>query len=199
VRRTTPRGTHRSDSRRRVDGRGQSLLEFALAIPIFLAIFFGAIDMGLLFKTRAAYEEATQQAVRIGAAAGSNLNADQDILTQLQRTVPVENLQTVVVTIYKADDPAYVPPPLSDLSNDGKHTNYIFYNGAFVCAAHHEAAGTMCTGQSYWDPASRITGIGATLDHIGVRITYSYKSLTGAFTIPSISETATSVLEPTSY
>src|SRR5947209_13065946 len=83
--------------------RGQSTAEFALAIPVFLVLLFGALEMGLLFKTRSAYQEAAQQAVRVAAAAGNATDADTQALSQLQITLPDENLTKInKVTIFKA-------------------------------------------------------------------------------------------------
>jgi len=47
--------------------RGQSTAEFALAVPIFLLLLFGAFEVGALLKTHAAYQEATISAARGGA------------------------------------------------------------------------------------------------------------------------------------
>ncbi len=62
------RGQWLSRMRGRLSGmRGQSTAEFALAVPIFLLLLFGAFEVGALLKTHAAYQEATISAARGGA------------------------------------------------------------------------------------------------------------------------------------
>lgn len=200
------RDTPGADRRARpgVGTRGQSLLEFALALPVFLALLFGTIELGMLYKTHAAYQEATQEAVRVAAAAGVSSDADLQTLNELQSVLPVENLRNIAsVTIYDATiTGAFAVTPTL---NDNAHTDYIFSAGAnggaggFVCAdAGHEAPGTPCSGESYWDPTTRRTAA-STLDRVGIQVQYLYKSATGALPLVHISQTASELMEPTSY
>ena len=115
---------------RRRGGRGQSLVEFALAVPLFLALLTGSLEMGMLFKSHSAYQEATQEAVRAGSAVGAT---DQDALDELKTILSAENLNNIQsVTVFDATVSDTVP------TVPDTYTNYVYdrtFNGSggFVC------------------------------------------------------------------
>jgi hypothetical protein len=51
----------------RRNSRGQSLVEFALVLPIFLLIFFGLIDVGRVVYLQNAFNEAAREGARYGS------------------------------------------------------------------------------------------------------------------------------------
>jgi Flp pilus assembly protein TadG len=53
------RETHRS--------RGQSLVEFALIVPVFAVMLFGVVDFGLAFDASIAISNAAREGARLGA------------------------------------------------------------------------------------------------------------------------------------
>jgi hypothetical protein len=55
---------HRSHPRR---SRGQSLVEFALILPIFLLMLFGLVDMGLYVYMNSTLSQATREAARVAS------------------------------------------------------------------------------------------------------------------------------------
>lgn len=57
-------GRHRSRS---VIGRGQSLVEFALVIPIFLFLLFGLIDVARLVYLNSTLSQAAREGARVGS------------------------------------------------------------------------------------------------------------------------------------
>jgi hypothetical protein len=54
-------------SRRHRSPRGQALVEFALALPIFLLIVFGAIDVGRYVYGHSTLSQAAREGARLGA------------------------------------------------------------------------------------------------------------------------------------
>lgn len=58
-----PRSTSRSRRRRRT--RGQSLVEFALVLPVFLMILSGIMDMGFLLYSRMTVINAAREGARV--------------------------------------------------------------------------------------------------------------------------------------
>jgi hypothetical protein len=52
---------------RRRHSRGQSLVEFALVIPIFLLMLFGLVDMGLYVYMNSTLSQATREAARVAS------------------------------------------------------------------------------------------------------------------------------------
>ena len=61
--------------RRRSDGSGQALVEFALVIPIFLLLLFGLIDGGRYVYMSNVLSQAAREAARVGAAEASWIGA----------------------------------------------------------------------------------------------------------------------------
>ncbi len=61
---TTTRGRRRIGRRGRA--RGQSLVEFALILPVFLLIAFGTIDFGLALDASLSVSNAAREGARLG-------------------------------------------------------------------------------------------------------------------------------------
>jgi hypothetical protein len=57
--------------RLRCDTRGQGLVEFALVLPVFLAIFFGLIDLGRFVVTDNILSQAAREGARLAAVEAS--------------------------------------------------------------------------------------------------------------------------------
>ncbi len=220
VRLTASRNRERTAlKRRRIDGHGQSMVEFALVIPVFLLLLFGTLEVGMAYKTHSAFQESTLEAVRVASAESTTDTADQHALDQLVTMLAGENLNNISsVTIYRANDNTYVPPlndpPGRSACNavgatspcyDSIHTNYIYKSGKFVCAdASQEIPPQPCTSESFWSPANRKNTIptnstDAPLDIIGVRIIYKYRGVTGLLFPVTITQVATAQIEPTGF
>jgi len=56
---------------RRQQERGQSLVEFAVVLPIFLLVVFGLVDVGRLVYTNATLSQAAREGARLAAAEAS--------------------------------------------------------------------------------------------------------------------------------
>jgi hypothetical protein len=56
-------------------GRGQSLVEFALVIPVFLLVMLGLIDVGRLVFLNSTLSQASREAARLGAVEASWLGS----------------------------------------------------------------------------------------------------------------------------
>jgi len=73
-------------------GRGQALVEFALAVPIFLLILFGLVDVGRLVYINNAASEAARDGARWGTVAGRSADSttwDQIETTTIGRTTAI--------------------------------------------------------------------------------------------------------------
>lgn len=174
------------------------MVEFAFCIPVFLLLLFGTFEVGMLYKTHAAYDQAAQQAVRIAASAGNAGNADAQMLTALQHTLASQDLtQIAAATVYDATvDGTQVP--------GSPQTIYVYSPslGHFVCQGAPTALPcpppTPPATYTYWDPLARDTKVGE-LDHIGLRLTVRYRGPTGLLPPTTLSEGATTLIEPNSY
>jgi len=166
--------------------RGQSLLEFALIAPVFFALLFGTLDVGMAFKTRSAYQEAALQAVRVAAASGQELGADDDALHAFQTTLSTEDLRNISsIEVFDAT----VGAPSSVVNT------YVYDSASksFVCAPTSD-----CSSTSSWAPTQRSISV-SQLDNIGIRVTYSINSVLNLLPPVHLVETASTTLEPWSY
>ena len=55
-------------SPRRHRDRGQSLVEFAMAVPVFLVILLGMVEMGFAFDHALTINYASREGARMGSA-----------------------------------------------------------------------------------------------------------------------------------
>jgi len=60
--------------------RGQSLLEFALVVPIFLILVFGIIDFGLGLRAWISITNAAREGARVGAVRGDCDAIEQQVM-----------------------------------------------------------------------------------------------------------------------
>jgi Flp pilus assembly protein TadG len=102
------RATDRAGRRRQA---GQSVVEFALAIPVLLTLLFGVLNIGVLITDKVVAAFATRQGARVAAelgnAAGSGLTLQQ-VDQNIEQTVlaSAANLGFATITevdIYQAD------------------------------------------------------------------------------------------------
>jgi len=138
--------------------RGQALVEFALVMPLFLALLFGLIELALIYSAGALYDTAAHQGARIAALDGARAgNADAQAVATIRRIVqPLFVAQITQIAIYQSDATGAGPTIGAEDVFDG--------------------AGNALTPQS-WPVASRVSTVAAPV-YLGVRITYRYTWLT---------------------
>jgi Flp pilus assembly protein TadG len=79
--------------------RGQALVEFALAIPLFFLVFLGVAEGGYYVVATTIVSHATQEGARYGVL-DSTMNRD-DIRTRVQnRALPVVALTATAITVH---------------------------------------------------------------------------------------------------
>jgi Flp pilus assembly protein TadG len=137
--------------------RGQSMVEFALVVPIFLLIFFGVVDgMSLEFSVASA-QFAADDASKLVAQLGNSISpdADQSTVTKI-RNSPLATVSLVRVTevdIYQLQPDANGNLVATSLSNKYKIDGTVVFRD--------------------WDPSVRnVTNESS--DFVGVRIHYTY-------------------------
>lgn len=89
-------------TRRKGEGEGeggQSLVEFALVLPIFLLVLFAIVDFGMAFHAWIAVTNSAREGARLGAVRGSATEIEQRVwdttgtLDQDKLTVTVTNAE----------------------------------------------------------------------------------------------------------
>jgi len=185
--------TPRRPARRRRGG--QSLVEFALALPIFVSLMLGTIELGLLYKSHSAYHEAALEATRVAVSAGISADADTQTLAQFQHILAVEDVgQITAVTVFDATDSGQA------VAGPNTQTTYVYSPTAklFVCQVGLAVPPCDPTKQSVWDPATRISTVSSRI-YLGVSVSFVHKTLTGVFSPLTLKEYASLLIEPTSY
>jgi len=166
-------------SRRR--SGGQSLVEFALVVPLFLVVMTAVIEFGFLFNALLASTFASRDAALIAAEAGNGVGGDCVILQKVEQdvTAPADASRIETVEIYWANQTTGQPIAGAINTYDRTGTTTCVVNGVNVTVPY-TITGT--AGYLSADRCNVLAGCGLDsvgrnhpgLDTIGVRITYDY-------------------------
>ena len=166
-------------------GRGQTLVEFALILPIFVVLLMGVIEFAFMFNATLAINFASRNASLMAAEAGSQSTADCAILAQIERDVgaPADDRNIQSVTIYKADRAGKVVVANQTVySRMGTMPCAGFTPSAmpYTLGANGYPMGEPTSATSWLGRCDVLTGCSATIpmDSIGVKIVYRYYFLT---------------------
>ena len=94
--------------------RGQAMVEFALALPIILAVMFGAVEFGTALYDKAVLTNASREAARAGVVATNPRKTDAQIDAVVQAYVAnnmINYKQTNSVTTAVSPTPASARTP----------------------------------------------------------------------------------------
>jgi Flp pilus assembly protein TadG len=172
---------------------GQSMVEFALVLPIMFTVVFGIIEFCFLFESVDTVNFAAREGARVGAVLGpTDVGADSKIIQAIQTATSggasllFSNIK--YIEIFRSDQNGTVPAVLTSCTPGA---NEDVYNGQ----------GVQC-GTSNWPPTSRNATFNSA-DYLGVRITFAYNWVTSfvSATGGSLQMTSVSVqlIEPQSY
>jgi hypothetical protein len=177
--------------------RGAALVEFAIIAPLLLLLLFGIIEFGFLFRHRLTVANATQTSGRVGAALGTNEQADYEILQALAQGLSTltnsgtDNIK--YVAIFEADANGD-PVGACAFPGGGTSCNVYAYQKDFWTSPpcdwnpcpFEPATGAGTLGGGWGDdfgggsPPERDTELPG-LGVLGVRVYYSYQWITGGF------------------
>ncbi len=163
VNRRPPPATRGGKGEGRAEGpkkpRAQSLVEFALIVPLLFLLTMGIIEFGWLFRNYMTVHYSTREGARTGAVAGDLGNADDQILQAISvsmQTMPYDDLLSV--RVYKSPD---CNPTCIANSYTRTHDPYPF--------------SWVLDGASNWAAGSRLTT--EPTDAIGVEIRFRHNFL----------------------
>jgi hypothetical protein len=175
--------------RRRADP-GQSLVEFALTLPIFSLVLMGVIEFGFLYNNLLTVQFAARQGVSAAAQAGGVDGADCSILNaiELALATPVDRTEIDRVEIFRSDtngDPI------------GTEVNVYTRGGTLTCVGTDDQPYTLSGSEGY-PQVGRKDALSEGLDIVGVRIHYDYHAITpvGAGRTWDLTDAATLRMEP---
>lgn len=163
---------------RRSRTRGQSLVEFALGVPLFMLLLLGMIEFGFVFTHHIGLEYASREGARMGSALASGsasvacTDVDNNIIAALQRVVTSPGSQIKVgnisqVQIYSANASG---DPIGSLINTWVPGTGPTVDG--VALQFHNTS----VGWSACPIGNRNNG--ASPDSIGVSLVYQYDFVT---------------------
>lgn len=168
--------------------RGAVLLELALVLPFVALVLIGTFEISQIYISSNQVGGAVHQAARMGASAGSRVEADRDILITLRAALPAEELANVDrVVVYRAATqdtsvPAGCVKPSGSTSEVGT-TACNSYTGATLRATTSTSmtgfGGDPTAKDRYWPPSSRLDALALPPDYLGVWVRTTHDSTMG--------------------
>lgn len=180
-----------STSPRTTRGRGQSLVEYAMTVPVFLLILLGMLEFGFAFSHHLTMEYSTREGARTGAslANGSAMVdcaiIDDHVVAAVQRVLTGAGSQVALasigeIRIYKADSTGQEVGPRNVWKPGAGPT----VEDAQLQFAKVSTGWDACTRKNTTvSPSDRV-------DSIGVSITYDYDFVTPLGSLMGIVGTA---------
>lgn len=107
------RGSRTGDGRR---SRGQSLVEFAIILPVFLVIAYGIIDFGLAFDASIGVSNAAREGARQGAVQPNTTAIDNRVRAVAGR---LNNSNMTITVTCKTSGGAACPGGISGATTGG--------------------------------------------------------------------------------
>ena len=144
--------------------RGQSLVEFALVLPLFLLLIFAVVEYSLINSAIGAFNFAAKDGARYGAIVGPTVgNADANILAIVSGHVSgVVAAVPVEADIFEATESGTYP-------GTGKQNRYSYSGGTWSPI-----------GVAGWPVATRDDRL-VSQDYLGIHIIYHYTYVTAFF------------------
>ncbi len=169
------------------DVRGQSLVEYAMTVPVFLIILLGILEFGFAFSHHMTMEYSTREGARTAAALNNGTdqiscnglnddNVDNQVIAAVQRVLTAAGSQVSLadvqsIHIYKA-------------SSTGKEPSIGSVNIWVPGASPSTVGGQQLLfnrTQHAWDACGRdnkSSGVSDPVDSVGVSMTYTYHFVT---------------------
>ena len=174
--------------------RGAALLEFALIAPLFFLVVFGGIEIGYMFRSNLALEDAARSASRVASVQRSSADADLAIIEHIHDRSASLNGDIARIVIFQpatlnAEVPAGCSGPAAASSQSDDCNVYDVTNGDVQMLI--DGWGPMSTETGF--PLNERLGTGQT--NIGVHIEYEYQYVTGFFDTLTLSSTSVEVIE----
>jgi Flp pilus assembly protein TadG len=183
---------------RRGRRRGQSLVEFALVIPIFITLIVAICEFAFLFTTYLSASFTSRDAVQVAAEMGDSPCADEVVLSRIERdlTGPANSNAIQSVDIFWSDGTGNVK---------GGAVNHWVRTGESSCTLPSTDVVTVpyTLASGSYPLTSRcnvVLGVGCpsghtSIDTIGVTITYQYGWVTPLPNLIGLSGTGMTIVQ----
>lgn len=159
--------------RRRKRDSGQSVVEFAIVVPVVMLLLIGIADFGRLYTSAVAVESASREAADFGAFQASNWSA-----ANVNTTVAMMEQRACVAAAgshlegYQTTDP----------------TNATCTNPSFACTLEHSGSSVDCSasgGSVNSFDCSAPVAAGQTPCTVWVRLGYEFRTILGIPPMPA--------------
>lgn len=175
-------------SRGQTRARAQSIVEFALVVPVLLFMLFGAMEGGLLLFVVGTAKYGAEEMARQESQSANSATADQDSIAALRKTALGSSTLAHVneIDIYRM-----VEQPDGSLVADPNHYNRYNLDGTCLGA---------CASNTWPSIVRNVTNDQS--DFLGVTLQVQYNWMTGKMLAGgpvALSETFVIRLEPQTY
>ncbi|MGV8982966.1 TadE/TadG family type IV pilus assembly protein [Clostridium sp.] len=75
--------------------KGQSLVEFAILLPLLLLLLMGILEFGLMLNSYLTIHNLAREGARLGIVAGSNLEISE-LITNISPNIDAKNLKVII-------------------------------------------------------------------------------------------------------
>ena len=154
--------------------RGQTLVEFAFVLPIFIMMLLAIIEFAFVFNAISTINYASRNAALVAAEIGDNPGADCQILESIDNDVQAPETQTEItqVTIFWANS-GLATPPANVYERTGSTSCTL--PGGSVVTVPYTATQTDYPDSGRCNILAGCSGHpSGTLDQIGITISYRY-------------------------
>ncbi len=167
--------------------RAQSLVEFAVALPIFMVLLLGMLEFGFVFTHHLGLEYATREGARMGAALANGTSqvacsdVDNNIIASLQRVVTSPGSQVNAarinsIQIYDADSAGL---PIGSAVNTWiPGSDGTVVDGSTLLWKVSSVGWNACTSGNRKNGSGYVGGATPNTDSIGVSVNYTYVFVT---------------------
>jgi Flp pilus assembly protein TadG len=166
--------------------RGQTLVEFALILPVMLLLLLGLVEFGFVFANYQGLEYATREGARTASALANGQNGqngapvatacttiDDQVIAAVQRVItgtgsPLVLANVSQIRIFKYDDATTAPA--------SSYVN-VWTPASSGASIVDGTALKFKRTSGNWDACTRLNGLAP--DSVGVDVSYSYTFATG--------------------
>jgi Flp pilus assembly protein TadG len=193
------KGSPLTTQRKPANERGAALLEFALVAPILILLVFGIVEYGMFFKDYLTVSNATRAGARVGSAAGSNADADYQILQAVKTAaaaLPGGANSIEHVTIYRSATTGGAPTATCRTTSSAADRCNVYTASAFNQPVQRFGCGPGSL-DSAWCPSTRQDSQAIGPDYIGVWVKTTHSFVTRMFgTSRTITDSVVMRIEP---
>lgn len=159
--------------------KGQSLAEFALVFPLFMALMLFLIEFAFVFSALLGVNYASRNAALIAAEAGTDPLADCVILQQVEASVtsPADKAKITSVTIFRTNQTGSVRLATLTYTRGGAGTTC--QKGATTMTVPYSSPTGTYTHSQRCNFLNGCVTLGRTqIDTIGIEVTYAHSWIT---------------------